>query len=57
MSLDDATIGLLRQLMERIEQEREAETLHELILAMNRLLNAVEAQIVKLEGPSDPSVN
>lgn len=57
MSLDAATIVLLGRLMECIEKKHDVEKLHDLILAVNRLLDAVEAQIAKLEGPSDPSVN
>jgi hypothetical protein len=57
MSLDDDAIGLLRQLMDRVDKEHDPAKLRELILAVNRLLDALEAQIAKLEEPIDPPVN
>jgi hypothetical protein len=57
MSLDEVTTGLLRELMERVSTEHDPERLQELILAVNRLLDAIEAQIAKLEGPNDLSIH
>jgi hypothetical protein len=57
MTLDDAVSRLLRKLTERIAKERDPEKLQELVLGINRLLDAVEAQLAKIEGHSDPSDN
>jgi hypothetical protein len=57
MALDEVTTRLLRELMERVSTEHAPENLQELVLAVNRLLDAIEAQIAKIEGPNDPSVH
>ena len=40
---------LLRELKERIAKERNPEKLQELVLGINRLLDAIEAQLAKVE--------
>jgi hypothetical protein len=54
MPVDDATKRPLRELMEQIAREHDPEMLHELVLAVNRLLDAIEAQLAKVEGRDSP---
>jgi hypothetical protein len=56
MSLDAVTSRLLRELTERIAREHDLEKLRELVVEINRLLDAIEEQIATLEGRSDSSV-
>ena len=49
MSLDDAMSRLLRELTERIVKEQDPEKLRELVFGINRLLDAIETQLAKIE--------
>jgi CHAD domain-containing protein len=53
MSLDDAISRLLRELTGRVAKEQDTEKLHDLVLGINRLLDAMETQLAKVEGHSD----
>lgn len=52
MSADDAISHLLRELTERIARERDPEKLGELVEGINHLLDALEAQLAKVEAHS-----
>ena len=53
MSSSDATSRLFRELTERIARELDPEKLEEMISEINHLLDVVEAQLTRLEGPSN----
>ena len=53
MSSSEATSRLFRELTERIAREQDPEKLEEMVSEINRLLDAVEAQLTRLEGPSN----
>lgn len=53
MSSSEATSRLFRELTERIAREQDPEKLEEVVSEINRLLDAVEAQLTRLEGPSN----
>jgi hypothetical protein len=50
---DDAMSRLLRELKERVVKEQDPKKLHALVLGINRLLDAIETQLAKVEGQSE----
>lgn len=57
MSVDAVISRLLRELTELVAKEHDPEKLRELVVGMNRVLDAIEEQIATLEGDNDSSVN
>jgi hypothetical protein len=57
MPIDDATYRALRELTELAAKEEDPETLRQLVLGINILLDVIEERLAKLEGPSGPVSN
>jgi hypothetical protein len=47
--------GALRDLREQIARESDPESLRQLVMNINALLNLIEDQVAKLEGQQPPS--